>query len=292
MSLPEGLSLLQCVAPEYGATLACTNERGQATVTIPLTSGQQRVFELELTCAGNTVAVREQLVGNQLPSFCPDRHINPDGSFCLGWGADDPRSITGEAAARIWWSSVVRYLRSQIVASKRHVWPGQENDRAHGDAAKDQAIAENSALSLGPAFAANARLGHFKVRSDRRPGHARLELWRADKRLARVSLRTQQLAGAHTRCPCDTPVSEHIKDCGEHASDLATFIIALYRWRKAEREFMHQLASRGSTCCGTLASCGLRDAVVGLQNAPKSSEKPNARRSKYYRPPIKPKRPR
>lgn len=292
MSLPEGLSLLQSVAPDYGATLACASECCQATVTIPLTSGQQHVFELELTCDGNHVAAREQVVGNKLPSFCPDRHINPDGSFCLGWGADDPGLITDEAAAHIWWSSVVRYLRYQIVANKRHGWPGQENDRAHGEAAKDQVIAEITAGRLGPEFAGNARSGRFKVRSDRRPGHARLELWLADKQLARVSLRTHQLVDAQARCPCDAPVGEHIKDCGEHSSDLATFIIALHRWKKAEREFMHQLASRGSTCCGTLTSCGLRDAVVGLQNAPKLSEKPNARRSKYYRPPIRPKRPR
>jgi hypothetical protein len=87
-------------------------------------------------------------------------------------------------------------------------------------------------------------------------------------------------------------VSEWIQLCGEHSADLATFTLALYRWRNAERQFMRQLVSNGFQCCQTLNECGLRDAQVALNKSQKPVEKPNARRSKYYRPPIKPKRPR
>lgn len=292
MSPTDCLSLLQSVAPEYGATLACVDGTGQATLTITLTSGQQHVFELGLTCAGDTIVVRERTVGDKLPSFCPDRHINSNGSFCLGWGADNPSTIVDVAGARLWWSTVVRFLARQIATNKRGVWRARENDRAHGDAAKDQAIAEHAAVRLGPIFAANARAGHFKVCSDKRPGHARLELWHADKRLARVSIRTKKLVGEHTLCPCDAPAGSQISECGNHAADLTEFMLANYRWRKADREFMRQLAVADIACCGTLSSCGLRDAAAIIRNISKGSEKPNARRSKYYRPPNRPKRPR
>ena len=292
MSLPtNALERLQSVASEFGATLSDDNS-GQASITITLPSGRQQNFELGLTFTDDAVSVSENPVGAKLPSFCPDRHINLGGSFCLGWGADDPSIIDDVDAARMWWSTLARYLAQQVVATKRSVWPGREHGRAHGDAAKDQAIAEDAAAKLGPAFAENAQAGRFKVRLDKRPGHTRLELWHADKRLARISIRTKELVGDNILCPCDAPTGAQIAECGDHAEDLATYMLALYRWRKADREFMGQIAVKGIKCCGTLSSCGLRDAALASGNTPKRSEKPNARRSKYYRPPTRSKRPR
>lgn len=286
---PEALAHLQSVASEFGATLS-GDAGDQATITINLPSGHQQVFELGLTITGDTVAVRELPVGTKLPSFCPDRHINHDGSFCLGWGDDNPSTIIGVEAARRWWSAVSRYLAHQVIATKRGVLPGHEHGRAHGDAAKDQAIAEEAAEQLGSAFAVHAQAGHFKVRSDNRPGHRRLELWLADKRLARVSTRTEQLVSEHTVCPCGS--GAQAAGCGEHAKNLATFMLALHRWKKADRDFMRKAASGGIECCGTLTSCGLRDAVAANQSTSKPKGQLHVRRSKYYRPPSRPKRPR
>ena len=288
----KALARLQSVAAEFGATLANVGGRDQASITISLPSGRQHVFELGLFLTGESVSVQERPVGATLPHFCPDRHINFGGSFCLGWGLDDPRTIDTVDAARIWWSTLARYLAHQITATKRGVWPGREHGRAHGDAAREQAIAEDAAARLGPTFAANAKAGHLTVRSDKRAGHARLELWHAGKRLARASMRKKELVGAHIACPCDTAAGGQVAECGEHAKDLAAFILAVYRWRKADQEFMRQLAAQGIECCGTLSSCGLRDAVAASRNTTKASKKPDARRSKYYRPPIRPTRPR
>lgn len=288
----DALTHLQSVASEFGATLTSVGDGNPATLTITLASGHQHVFELELTFTGDLVSVCERPVGATLPFFCPDRHINLGGSFCLGWGTDNPNAITDADAARVWWSALARYLAHQVNATKRGVWPGREHGRAHGDSAKDQAIAEGAAERLGSRFSAHARSGQFKVRSDKRPGHARLELWHAGKRLARVSTRTEELVGEHTPCPCDAPAGSQITECGGHAADLSEFILAHYKWRKADREFMGQLAKKGFACCGTLSSCGLRDAANVIRTLSKVSEKPNARRSKYYRAPTRPKRPR
>jgi len=136
------------------------------------------VFTLAISIAGEHVSAKEAPGHHQLPQFCPDRHINPNQSFCLGWGDGKPGHIIDEAAARQWWSTVYRFLAHQISANVRRVFPGAENGRAHGDAAKHQAIAEQAAECLGPEFKAAAQAGLFEVRQDVRPGKRRLELWR------------------------------------------------------------------------------------------------------------------
>lgn len=293
MSPPaDALAHLESVAPEYGATLISADGEHRAALTITLPSGVQHVFDLTLSFAGNKVSACERQVGSKLPNFCPDRHINSDGSFCLGWGENNPNTIDGVDAARTWWSALGRYLAHQVSAAKSRRWPGRQNDRAHGDAAKYQAEAEAAADRLGVAFTECAKANEYSARLDDRPGHSRLELWQGGKRLARVSIRAQQLVGEHTICPCNSAARVAITDCGNHAKDLVDFAVALFLWKEKEREFMQELASQGVECCGTLSSCGLRDAKAALRKKPKQKEKPHARRSKYYRAPVKPKRPR
>jgi hypothetical protein len=123
---------------------------------------------LLVSVAGEHVSVREIADPGMLPGFCPDRHINGDRSFCLGWGEDNPSRIQDEAAARHWWATVYQYLTYQIGANARRVFPGAENGRAHGRAAQHQANAEQAAERLGPAFKADVLAGQFMVRKDSR----------------------------------------------------------------------------------------------------------------------------
>jgi hypothetical protein len=55
---------------------------------------------------------------------------------------------------------------------------------------------------------------------------------------------------------------------------------------------MDDLANQGVACCGTLISCGLRDAHSRLNQLTKPTAKPYVRRSKFYQPPKPSKRPR
>ena len=252
--------LLQSVAPEFGATLVVAEQTASATIVITFPSGKQQAFELSLYAVDTRVYVRESQPGQVLPAFCPDRHINGDSTFCLGWGAQNPNNIIDEASARKWWSVLVRYLSSQVTANKRKVWPGSENDRAHGDAAKYQDIAESAARTLGPAFERDLRHSNFCVRSDRRRRNPRLELYRGDKRIARVFLKSGRLVTDRIACPCDGPVATHIAACSDHALALELFTLAKYQQHQQEKRYLDELVAQGKRCCGTLLNCGLREA--------------------------------
>lgn len=252
--------LLHSVAPEFGATLAVEGDTATTTIVITLPSGKQQAFELSLSAVDSRVSVRESQPGQVLPAFCPDRHINSDGTFCLGWGAQNPNNIIDEASARTWWSALVRYLSSQVTANKRKVWPGSENDRAHGDAAQYQETAESAARTLGLVFEHDLRNGNFCIRSDRRRRNPRLELYRSGKRIARVFLNSGRLVKDRIACPCDAPAAPQIAACSDHAKSLEVFTLAKYQQHLQEKRYLDGLVAEGKQCCGTLQNCGLREA--------------------------------
>lgn len=258
MSKPtDPLHRLESIASEFGATLAVNGRNAAGKVTITLPSGQSYVFALDLTDNGGKISVREDPLGTLLPSFCPDRHINSDGSFCLGWGEDNPAKIHNVDAARQWWSAVVRFLAHQVSANKRRVWPGRENDRAHGVAAQYQAIAEQLSAKFGPAFVNDFHDDELTVSLERRRRNPRLELYRRGRLIARVFINSVSLKRDRFPCPCNGSPSVPITQCGMHAEALAQFTAALHHWRQEECNFLKDLAARGKRCCGTLRECGL-----------------------------------
>lgn len=290
--MADVFGFLQSVAPDYGATLVATASGGEAEITIVRPGGSRHAFHLDVAIVGNHATVRELPGQNELPLFCPDRHINLGGTFCLGWGEENPNTITNIEAARRWWSVVNQFLARQVNASRRGVFPGGEHGRAHGDAARHQSNAEEAAIRLGRAFAHKALSGKFSIRRDNRPGKRRLELWDGTKRIARVSIKSQSIVGGHTLCPCGITPPRKISECGEHGKDLATFILENYKCTEEDRAFLDELASHGCVCCETLNACGLRQAIKRRQTTAKETEPPHARRSKYWQPPGKSKRPR
>lgn len=290
--MADAFGLLQSVASDYGATLVAAAGGGQAEITIIRPGGSRYTFQLAVVINGELVSVRELPGQGTLPSFCPDRHINFDGTFCLGWRADNPSTIIDAEAARHWWSTVYQFLARQAVANSRKVFPGVEHGRAHGDAAQHQANAEASAACLGQAFAQKVLSGEFTIRKDDRPGKHRLELWLGTRRIARVSTRSKKLVGGHILCPCDATPPREISGCGEHARALATFILEHHNCAVADRAFLDAAVAQGYACCGTLHTCGLREAIKRIRSAAPKKKTSHVRRSKYWRPPAKSKRPR
>lgn len=290
--MADALGLLQSVAPDYGATLVATYGGGQAEITIIRPGGSRHTFQLAVAINGQHASVRELPDQNTLPTFCPDRHINLDGTFCLGWGEDNPSTIINIEAARRWWSAVSQFLARQVNAERRGVFPGGEHGRAHGNAARHQSNAEEASARLGQAFAQKVVSGQFSVRKDDRPGKRRLELWLGGNRIARVSTRSKSLVGGHTFCPCGANPPRKISECGEHAKDLAIFILEHYHCAEEDRAFLDEFALHGCTCCETLNTCGLREAIKRNRTTAKKKETPHARQSKFWRPPAKSKRPR
>jgi hypothetical protein len=290
--MADAFRFLQSVAPDYGAALVATSGGGQADITIIRPGGSRRTFHLVVAINGQHASVQELPGQNTLPAFCPDRHINLGGTFCLGWNEDNPSTIIDVHAARRWWSAVSQFLARQVNADVRRVFPGGEHGRAHGDAARHQANAEEAAARLGQAFAQKALSGQFTVRKDDRPGKRRLELWHGAKRIARVSMRSQSLVGGHSLCPCGVNPPREISECGEHSTDLAIFVLEHHKCAEADRAFLDELVSLGYACCETLNTCGLRESIKRNRAKTTKKETPHARRSKYWQPPAKSKRPR
>lgn len=290
--MPGPRSLLERVAPDYGASLLLAPEGGRAAITVVRPGGERYTFQLVLSFNADQVSVRELPEHATLPAFCPDRHINGDGSFCLGWGRDHPSAIGDEAAARRWWASVYQFLTRQVGANARGVFAGAEQGWAHGDAAVHQAKAEQAAQRLGTAFAERAAAGEFVVRKDPRPEGGRLELWCGVDRLARVSTRSRTLVGSRAVCPCGSVPMRDVSACGDHAEALATFMLESHACKVADKKYLDACAAAGYACCETLQTCGLRQAVNRKQTAAPTKGKTPGRRSKFWMPPAKSKRPR
>src|SRR5690606_34220449 len=104
-------------------------------------------YDLVVTQRASEVIVQERSsVGARLPQACPNRHINLDGSFCLGLNYTE--MVVGHEEGRIWWVSLERLLELQPVVARTRIWPpAAELD--HGVAGSHQFIAMRAAKSLG-----------------------------------------------------------------------------------------------------------------------------------------------
>lgn len=278
------LACLDKVASEFGVTSSSATSPAKVAISVPRAGGDRHDFVLELSATGSAVSVREE-PPVRLPVFCPDRHINEGGSFCLGWGSTAAPAVVDEESARAWWTTVVRFLQLQLTANELGVWTNGANDWAHGDAASHQALAEAAADGLGARFRDDLRAGKFAVTCEPHVRGARLELRREGNHIARVAIGPPaRLKDSRVPCPCDQSAGMTVDACRDHADHLARFTAELWRWREAEDQFLSELAKRGATCCETLKNCKLRD-VVAREKASTMKKDRHARRHKPRRRP-------
>jgi len=263
------LKWLAQVAPTFGVTVHGTESPATAEVSVPRADGDLYGFQLELSEAGCSVSVREQNAA-LLPTFCPDRHINSGGWFCLGWGSTAPPEVVDAASANDWWTIVIRFLQLQLTANELGAWINGDGDWAHGDAAKHQRDAEALAERLGERFLDDLRRGDFHLRQEKKRGSVRLDLQRGARHVARLHLGADKIIGTKRPCPCDTQQAAPLDQCADHVVVLREFIEQLYLWRRKEAQFFRNLAQAGSTCCGKLRKCGLQAAVAKHQESKKT----------------------
>ncbi|MGH8050724.1 MAG: E2 domain-containing protein [Arenimonas sp.] len=259
MESDHPLRALAALSEEYSATLELLSDNEAAVdITITMPGDRLQQYLLLFKANGDRVSAEER-APNRLPIHCVERHINHDSTFCLAWQGDCATSVTDIESARAWWTRLVRFLHLQEAASKLRRWPAPANARAHGDAAIFQAEAERLALVLGQQFALSLRNGKLSVDHDQRKFNPRVELYRENKRIARIFLKTMDLVTLATPCPCDDSmaVPTPIGACGNHAQSLAAFILAQYRWMTLEKQFIEDLITSGTRCCGTLTACPL-----------------------------------
>lgn len=278
------MSSLGAVASDFGVSVSSAASLSKVSISIPRAGGDQHEIALELLATGNEVRVREH-PPLRLPVFCPDRHLNDGGWFCLGWGSTAAPAIVDEESARAWWTAVIRFLQLQLAANERGVWVSEANDWAHGDAAKHQELAEAAAEILGARFRNDLRARKFSVTREPHARGARLELRRDGRHVARVTIGPPgRLKDRHVPCPCDDSNDVPVEACRDHAEHLIRFTTELWRWREGEAQFLRELARRGAACCGTLESCGLREAIASERASTMKRDR-HARRHKARRRP-------
>ena len=253
---------LHCIAqaaPQFGGRLSLKSpSSGILDLPIKLVSGRIIPYTLSLDQSGARVSVREETPKN-LPSFCPERHINPDGTFCLYFPGATQLDVVDEATATVWLEAVYKYLKLQDRARTKRAWPNSEH-WAHGSAAQHQAKAQAAASALGPRFS-EALANELLSIKERRSRNKRriLDLWFGGSLLYSVWEATQKVLRQKQRCFCDPPglkTPKRLRRCGKHAKHASVLVISLRDWKKEEAAFKTQVA--GMKCCGTCDDCPLQ----------------------------------
>jgi hypothetical protein len=209
-------------APRVPDGCLSTGKSIECSMHLPLYDGETSIYRLVISVrpgAPRDLAVREQASHRRLPDGCPSRHINQDGTFCLGWGPTAPCVPHSRAEAEYVWSLIAGYLHLQDRATACATWPASA-EWPHGNAAKAQYELEEL-LKKVP-----ARFRELGI----------LDLERLTRR---------------KECPCGS--HRRVKDC--HEPELAN--VGRLR-REVSREgdlFWRGWADR--PCCGTMRNCRL-----------------------------------
>lgn len=235
---------LHCIAraaPEFGGSLTLTSPgSGILDLPVKLVSGRKIQYTLHLNQSGGRVSVREETPKN-LPTFCPERHINPDGTFCLYFPGATQLDVVDEATATVWLEAVYKYLKLQERARTKRAWPNSEH-WAHGSAAQHQAKAQAAASALGPRFFEALADGLLSIKERRTRNKRRiLDLWFGSSLLYSVWEATQKVLRQKQRCFCDShdlkKTPKRLRRCGEHAKHASALVISLRDWKMEEAAF-------------------------------------------------------
>lgn len=254
--------LVDTAGSNHAVLLHDYHDRAVFTVRPLLASGAPaQQYNIEIIEVGETVKAREAKP-EILPCFCPQRHINHDGSFCLYWAEVEAHTIDTPDAASEWWGKLLMFLLRQKAAAATRFWPGAADERAHGpEAARFQVIAETKASHLGMSFAKAFRERRFSTISKNVGGQHRVRLLFDGRRLLSVSKDRTRVMTLRQRCKCDEGRKSGlpIAGCDEHDRTLAEIAIALDGWRVSEKDYFDSFKGLPFECCGTMDNCPLAD---------------------------------
>ncbi|UTP40927.1 hypothetical protein M9M90_07020 [Phenylobacterium sp. LH3H17] len=248
------------------SVLACADGQLLLGLRLRRVDGFIARYTLKVDARAPQVSAREE-APDRLPAFCPERHINDDGSFCMTWQAAEQLLVTDTESAVRWWGTLLQYLRLQERATRLGRWPNH-SAWAHGDAARHQLIAEASARGLTASFEEALKRRALTAITSRRGSGRFLELRREGRRILSVWVEGQRIATRRQACLCGS--GRPMGWCGAHAREAAALTKALWDWQKAEEAFWRTFKDR--TCCGSVAGCPLAGraapALVRRRSAP------------------------
>lgn len=197
-------------------------------VTLTLYDQSASLYELRVQDrAAAGVAVSERVPGTRLPKACPDRHINGDSTFCLGFRDIQDEPPSDEPEAKHWWALLHGFLLLQEDAALRGRWPERYSWR-HGGAARWQLELEKLECGSDPRLVAAVQ----------------------DRSVQLAPGKRQRIAGRRHPCPCGG--GTRILDC--HEKTLWTLLKLKDCMDRAEEEFWDAWRH---PCCETMKSCRL-----------------------------------
>ena len=251
------LDLIEQAAPDFGGSCArITDSSSLLDLPIQLVDGRVLQYRLLLQQNGEQLSVREETPVH-LPAFCPERHINFGGTFCLYFQEASTLTVTDSTSAVIWLETLYKYLKLQERARVQRKWPNADA-WAHGGAAHHQlrALKAASALNRNIAAAVAGNQVHLtRRRSNDRPI---LEIWIHGVHAYSVWEKYKRVINQTKRCFCGTSGlrrPKRLRRCIDHARQASELALAMRDWEAEEKCYWDSM--QGLTCCGTCDSCPL-----------------------------------
>jgi hypothetical protein len=235
------LAALARCCPTWAEFRPIDAREAQVDVVATRSSGAfTRVFELRVVQLRDEIVVFERPVGNTLPACCPERHINPGGSFCVGLRAGE--GIADETAPA-WWARLHTFILCQETATETGFWPS-EAQLSHGEGGEVELAAERAADQLGllSVYREAVAFGTGLIASG----------------LTKINKKTGLLRNGRSACICGRSDRHRRvllrREC--HRSGLGCPIVLEYRRRIKVVEYWRGLCSQA--CCGTMRECPLK----------------------------------
>lgn len=259
--MTSSINYIVIAVPHFGGLCTITSA-SSANLELPvqLVDGRTLNYSLVLQQQNTTVSVREKSP-NYLPSFCPERHINRDGTFCLNYSEANVLTISNESSAVKWLETLYKFLILQERARTKRKWPNQRV-WAHGEAAHYQLRAFKAATSLNTSIAEATAENLVTIARKRSIGRSILEVRSSDIPVYRVWEFKGRVINQKQSCFCGTSGNKRpkkLRNCGSHSKNAYDLAMALRDWENAEAQYWREM--KGSSCCETCDVCPLKNAT-------------------------------
>lgn len=201
-----------------------------------------RTYSISIEIRNHNVAVREKSARPLLPTYCPQRHLNPDGTFCLGLSAGV--ALDAPDKRRAWWKKLLVFLTCQDTAAETRTWP-TALQFSHGEAGFTEALAEDEAEKMG-------LLEEYQ-------SAVRYDNGFIARAVGLLNTSTGRLRNARAFCICGRTNKRGRRklrrEC--HAAGDVCLIMLEAKRRAQEEEFWGSLIGKRE-CCGTMDYCPLK----------------------------------
>lgn len=252
------INLIAQAIPNFGGACVRVFDRS-AILNLPIKLVDGRCINYKLLIKQNNEGVTVQEETQQhLPRFCPERHINSDGTFCLYYVGATCLKVVDEASANVWVETVYKYLKLQERARAQRKWPNNDT-WAHGDAAYHQLRAQSAAAAISNKMASALAERRLRLKQKSSNDRVILEVWIESIHIYSVWELDKRVIDKKQRCFCGRSgfrVPKRLRGCKDHAMRASELAFALRDWEKAEIQYWKALQDK--SCCSTCDFCPLR----------------------------------